>query len=171
MIELREPREPVSPDVLADVERRLAEAGHHIPPSYRAFLAEHDGGRPVRNTFTFAQHEREASSRVQSFLAAGDEEYGLVATVGRNGDIPPGILPIAGDEFGNYVCIDARDDADGPVLFWDHEEGFDDDEVDFSNLYEVAPDLQTFLDGLTAPAAPPEPEGRRGGLGRLFGRK
>jgi hypothetical protein len=41
------------------------------------------------------------------------------------------------------------------MLFGDHEEGFDDDEVDYSNLYEIAPDLQTFLDALIEP--PPLP--------------
>jgi SMI1 / KNR4 family (SUKH-1) len=154
VIELKKPRPPASAEAFAETEGRLAERGHRIPPSYREFLAEQDGGRPVKNVFRFEQHDREQSSRVAAFLGVEPAADGdLVGVVGRVGDIPPGILPIATDEFGNFVCIDTRDDRDGPVLFWDHEEGFDDDDVDFSNLYEIAPDLQTFLDGLTE--APP----------------
>jgi hypothetical protein len=173
MIELKEPRPPAPPDTLAETEERLANLGHRIPPSYRAFLAEQDGGRPVRNTFTFDQHDREQSSRVAAFLgveAAPDGD--LAGTAELVGDIPSGVLPIAGDEFGNYVCIDTRNDGDGPILFWDHEEGFDDGEPDESNLYEVAPDLETFLAALSEPTPPPAAaKSRRGGLGRLFGRQ
>ena len=155
MIEFEEHRPPAPPEALAEAERRLAELGHRIPPSYRAFLAEQDGGRPVKDTFYFEQRDRRQSSSVHSFLGVqrrGDDlTSDLAGAAGIVGDIPPGILPIAGDEVGNFICIDTRDGRDGPVLFWDHEEGFDDDEVDFSNLYEVAPDLQTFLDGLTEP--------------------
>jgi hypothetical protein len=156
MIEFEEHRPPAPPEALADTERRLAARGHRIPPSYRAFLAEQDGGRPVKDTFYFEQRDRRQSSGVSTFLGAQPRPGGsltsdLAGVVELVGDIPPGILPIADDEVGNYVCIDTRDGRDGPVLFWDHEEGFDDDEVDFSNLYEIAPDLQTFLDGLTEP--------------------
>jgi hypothetical protein len=175
MIEFKEHRPPASPEALADTERRLAARGHRIPPSYRAFLAEQDGGRPVKDTFYFEQHDRRQSSGVSSFLGVETAPGGdLASVVELVGDIPPGILPIAGDPLGNFVCIDAREGRDGPVLFWDHEEGFDDDEVDFSNLYEIAPDLQTFLDGLTeAPPLPEEPVvvSTAKGWRRLFSRR
>jgi hypothetical protein len=127
----------------------------------------------VKDALYFEQHDRRQSSSVSTFLGVEPAADGdLVGVVERVGDIPPGILPIASDEFGIFVCIDTRDDRDGPVLFWDHEEGFD-DEVDFSNLYEIAPDLQTFLDALTeAPPLEFEPIviSRRGGWRRLLRR-
>jgi hypothetical protein len=158
MIEFKEPRPPAPAEAMAEAESRLAARGHRIPPSYREFLAQQDGGRPLKkDAFSFEQHDRPQFSRITSFFgvqpAPGGDLTRVVETVG---DMPPGILPIARDELGNFVCIDTRDDRDGPVLFWDHEEGFDDDEVDFSNLYEIAPDLQTFLNGLSEP--PPLPE-------------
>jgi hypothetical protein len=160
-IELEEPRPPAPPDALAETERRLAELGRPLPPAYRAFLAEQDGGRPVRNTFAFAQGDREQSSRVASFfgvLAAPDGD--LVEAAELGGDLPEGLVAIAGDEFGNYVCLD----ADGRVRFWDHEE-------EYGNVYEVAPDLETFVDGLTEPELPPAaPEPQRSGWRRMFGR-
>ena len=64
MIEFEEHRPPASPEALAETERRLAARGHRIPPSYRAFLAEQDGGRPVNDTFYFEQRDRRQSSGV-----------------------------------------------------------------------------------------------------------
>jgi SMI1 / KNR4 family (SUKH-1) len=122
---------------------------------------------------------RRQSSGVSEFLGVEPSPSGsltgnLVGVVEIVGDIPPGILPIASDETGNFVCIDTRESRDGPVLFWDHEEGFDDDEVDYSNLHEIAPDLQTFLDGLTeAPPLPYKPVvvSTAKGWRRLFSRR
>jgi hypothetical protein len=162
VIELEDPRPPAPPEALAETERRLAELGRSLPASYRAFLAEQDGGRPVRNTFTFEQHDREQSGRVAAFLGVLPAPDGdLAETAGLVGDLPEGLLAIAGDEFGNLICLGADD---GPVVFWDHEE-------EFGNVYEVAPDLQTFIDGLTEPELPPvQPEPERSGWRRLFGR-
>jgi hypothetical protein len=158
-IELEEPRPPAPPEALAELERRLTELGRPFPPSYRAFLAEQDGGRPIRDTFTFEQHDREQSSRVAAFLGVLPAADGdLAGTAGVVGDIPEGMLAIAGDEVGNLICID----GDGRVQFWDHEE-------EYGNVYEVAPDLQTFLDGLTEPEPLPV-EPKRTGWRRLFGR-
>lgn len=160
-IQLEKPRPPAPPDALAETERRLEELGRPLPPSYRAFLAEQDGGRPIRNTFSFEQGDREQSSRVASFLGVLPAPGGdLVETAELSGDLPEGMLPIAGDEFGNSICID----EDGRVQFWDHEE-------EYGNVYEVAPDLETFIDGLTEPApSPAAPEPERTGWRRLFGR-
>src|SRR5262249_19783069 len=102
-IALAEPRPPAPPDALAETERRLAELGRPLPASYRAFLAEQDGGRPLRNTFTF--HDQ--SSRVAAFLGVEPAPDGdLASAAGLLGDLPEGWLAIAGDEFGNYVCLD-----------------------------------------------------------------
>jgi len=160
-IEVETPRPPAPPDALAEAERRLAELGRALPPSYRAFLAEQDGGRPVRNTFSFDQGDREQRSRVSSFLGVLPAPGGdLVEVAGMSGDLPADMLAIAEDEFGNSICLD----GDGRVQFWDHEE-------EYGNVYEVAPDLQTFIDGLAAPEPPPPaPEPERSGWRRLLGR-
>jgi len=160
-LELEQPRPPAPPERLAETERRLAELGRPLPPSYRAFLVEQDGGRPIRNTFSFEQDGGEQSSSVASFLGVLPAPGGdLVETAELSGDLPEGLLAIADDEFGNSICID----EDGRVQFWDHEE-------EYGNVYEVAPDLPAFLAGLTEPQRPPaEPEPERKGWRRIFGR-
>ena len=94
--------------------------------------------------------------------------------VAEGGEIPTEILPIARDPYGNRICLDGRDGRDGPVLFWDHERDSGEPENE-SNLYVIAPDLQTFLDSLTEPEPIPEellhpPSQRRFDWRRLFGR-
>jgi cell wall assembly regulator SMI1 len=171
MIELLEPRPPASPEDMAAAEKRLAELGHHLPPSYKAFLAEHDGGEPVKDRFTFEIEGRTAASRVQEFLGvapvpAPGANLVMTAAIVTN-RVPAGVLPIAPDEVGNLVCLDGREGRDGPVLFWDHEyEGDPPDEV---NLYEIAPNLQTFIDGLIEKPNPPRVHPKPRGLRRLFG--
>jgi hypothetical protein len=171
VIELRDERPPVSPDVLAAGEERLAQMGHRIPPSYKAFLVEHDGGRPVKDHFSFQQDGREETGLVHKFFGvtpAPSPGANLVTTVGLLGDrIPVGVLPIARDPYGNLVCLDGRDGRDGPVLFWDHE--YEGEPPDEANLYEIAPDLQTFLDNLYEDPDPPVVLPRKRGLKRLFG--
>jgi SMI1/KNR4 family protein SUKH-1 len=148
-LDFEEEQPPVPPEALAAAESALAELGHRIPPSYREFLAGHDGGPPVQDTFEFddldGRHQRD---RVHYFLGVADSPDGdLVETAGAlRGRVPAGLLPIAGDEYGNFLLLDARDDGDGAVWFWDHERETDEPHV--ADLAHVAPDLETFLDRL-----------------------
>jgi len=148
-----------------------------IPPSYRAFLTERDYGRPVERDFTFRRGEELDHGGVKQFLGVGPvprpamnliDVAGALAVPGR---VPSGVLPIADDPFGNSVCLDGREGRDGPVLFWDHEEEPEEPE-DESNLYFVAPDLASFLDGLTElPPLPAEPGRPPLDWRRLLGRR
>jgi hypothetical protein len=170
-IEIRDERPPVSAERLAEAEARLADIGTRIPPSYKAFLAEQDGGKPVRNVFSFQQHDREQEDFVRLFYGISESPNGdLVARADTARDsLPADVLPIATDNFGNLVVLDGRDGRDGPVLFWDHE--FQSDPPSEDDLFWVAPDLETFLAELhedtdDAPAGDEEPKGWR----RLFRR-
>jgi len=170
-IEILDERPPVSPEALAGAEARLADLGYHIPPSYKAFLAEQDGGEPVRDYFSFRQGDREQSDLVRLFFGVAPSPNGdLVEIPGLVGDrVLAGMLPIAEDSFGNLVVLDGRDGRDGPVLFWDHE--FEAEPPDESNLSWVAPDLETFLADLIEDPTPPLPVEQPKGWRRLFGRR
>jgi cell wall assembly regulator SMI1 len=169
MIELHNQRPPVGPADLEQAARALADLGHRIPPSYRGFLADQDGGEPVREEFSFEHGSRTETSSVQVFLGVAESPDGDLVSKARTlaDRVPPGVLPIADDPLGNHICIDTRDGRDGPVLFWDHE--YEGDPPDEANLYPIAPDLPTFLDRLREPE--PLPAARKPkGLKRLFGR-
>jgi hypothetical protein len=174
MIDLVDPSPPVPPAELDAAERRLAELGHPIPASYRAFLTEQDGGRPVRDRFSFEQDNQPQRDAVKAFLGvrppASPRATNLVRTARILGDrVPYGVLPIAKDHVGNLICLDGRDGRDGPVYFWDHE--YEGEPPDEANLYEIAPDLPTFLDMLREKPARPTPARRRGRLQRLLSRR
>ena len=174
MIRFSEERPPVSAEELAAAEERLAEMGFRIPPSYRAFLTERDWGRPVERDFTFRRGEELDQGVVKQFLGVapvpwpGMNLIDVAVALAVPGRVPAGVLPIADDPFGDHVCLDGREGRDGPVLFWDHDEEEPEEPEDESNLYFVAPDLASFLDGLTElPPLPAElPRGRRLAPGR-----
>jgi SMI1 / KNR4 family (SUKH-1) len=173
MTEFTDERPPVSAAELAAAEAELADLGQRIPPSYKAFLAERDGGRPVLDFFEYEKDNERDEDAVDVFLGLRDvppPAMNLVRTAGLlNGRILEGVLPIADDPYGNVICIDCRDGRDGPVLLWDHE--YESEPPDEANLYLIAPNLQMFLEGLHEnpnPLPPPEPKPK--GLKRLFGR-
>ncbi|MGI8750492.1 MAG: HNH endonuclease [Thermoleophilaceae bacterium] len=167
-IDIRDDRPPVSTETLAAAEARLAELGHPIPPSYKAFLADQDGGEPVRDFFSFRQGERDQHALVQWFYGIAESLEGdLVGEAESLIDrVPAGVLSIAGDGSGNAVVMDGRDGRDGPVYFWDHE--FEGEPPDESNLWWLAPDLETFLADLIEEPEPLPVVGPSGWR-RLFG--
>jgi hypothetical protein len=171
-IEIRDDRPPVSAERLAEAEARLVEIGTRLPPSYKAFLAEQDGGKPVRDTFSFQQHDRVQHDFVRLFFGIAESPNGDLVTEANlaRDRLPADVLPIATDNFGNLVVLDGRDGRDGPVLFWDHE--FQSDPPSEDDLFFVAPDFETFLASLEEDADDdPEPaQPARKGRRRLFGR-
>jgi hypothetical protein len=60
------------------------------------------------------------------------------------GGLPRGIVPIAGDGSGNYVCLDLRKGTDR-VAFWDKRHFWGAGEWRESDLYHVASSFEEFL--------------------------
>lgn len=176
MIELIAEEPPASADAIDAAEQELVAKGQRLPPSYRAFLAQHDGGQPKLECFRYQQGAEEREGVINEFLGVRPVPppgTNLLITAGLlRGRIPDGVLPIANDPYGNLICIDTRGGLDGPVLFWDHEFEKEDGPPDDANLYPIAPDFETFLDNLYAdPQAPPaDAKPKPKGLRRLFGR-
>lgn len=169
-IDIKDQRPPVSAERLAEAEARLAAIGTRIPPSYKAFLAQQDGGKPVRNVFSFRQHDRDQEDFVRLFYGIAESPNGdLVsrADTARN-NLPADVLPIATDNFGNLIVLDGREGRDGPVLFWDHE--FQSDPPSEDDLFWVAPDFETFLAQLRE-HVDDEPTEAVTGWRRIFGRR
>jgi hypothetical protein len=59
------------------------------------------------------------------------------------------LLPVASDQFGNLFAVSLRDEDNGSVWFWDHEEEADEDEPPTeANIKLMGPDWSTFLRSL-----------------------
>src|SRR5437667_5269996 len=88
---------------IGDLERLI---GTTLPPDYRRFLAEVNGGRPAPSDFEGPTGD---GSLVNWFFTLNQEErlYFIPNEIAASNDrIPPRLLPIADDPFGNIVLLD-----------------------------------------------------------------
>jgi hypothetical protein len=70
--------------------------------------------------------------------------------------VPPDLLPIASDSFGNVICVGIRGKRRRRIYFWDHEDEFDDNgqgRQDYGNVYLLADSFDEFLGKLREPTA------------------
>jgi cell wall assembly regulator SMI1 len=112
---------PITKRRLASVERTL---GVELPNAYRNFLLTFNGGRPFPAHFVLSRGGASQWTKIHFFFGVDDDTLSCDLLWNYNAyknRLPAGVIPIAGDEFGNRFCLDLRVSRDGPVLFWDHE--------------------------------------------------
>lgn len=130
--------------------------GRSIPPEYREFLFQHNGGRPEPSEFAMAGLRKGTTElgAVRCFLGIGtpEETENLDYVLGVFGDrMPSRIFPIARDPGGNFICISSEGADAGMVYFWDHERETDTGELPGDqNLYLIADSFDEFLNMLSA---------------------
>jgi hypothetical protein len=132
---------PVPETAVEELERRL---GRVLPPAYRAYLRQQNGG--------WLEDNNEAVKIVFGVGAdpsALDLWRKLDVFAGR---VPSWLLPVAQDEYGNLFCVSLRDADLGSVWFWDHEEEADEGEPPTEdNLTRRDDDWTAFLASLRPP--------------------
>jgi cell wall assembly regulator SMI1 len=136
----------------SDVDRVEEQLGASLPDSYRAFLLKFNGGRPDHYHFD-VRGWRHQTSLVNDFNGIVPGEYNdLVEHAEVLEDrVPSGFIPIADDPGGNAILLSLEGPTRGTVYFWDHEEEPDDPGEaldDYPNIYRLADDFETFLEGL-----------------------
>ena len=123
-----------------------------LPENYRAFLMMHNGGRPEPGSFSFVEGK---SGRTESSVAwffavhpgrseSFEVNYRIFKILSMR--IPLNLIPIAGDPFGNLICMSFGGDDAGFIYFWDHEK--ERRKPDYKNCYLIAKSLEQFLDEL-----------------------
>ena len=128
------------------LERRM---GATLPPSYRRFLLEFNGGRPTPDGVDVKGLE-DSPTDVTVFFGIGRSlececiEWSLTALVER---LEPRLVPIAGDSGGSVFCLSLRDQDYGAILYCDLQSVYGDFEAT-PEFYPVAPDFDTFLDSI-----------------------
>ncbi len=138
------------PLTAADLQAVEARIGRPIPPAYRAFLLQHNGGYPDLADFCFADSTGDGGS-VAAFLGVNvpapmDLEHYLHVYRDR---IPPTMFPIAHDPGGNLILLATAGPDNGAVYFWDHEaEAEEGDPPTAVNLTRIAADFAAFLSSL-----------------------
>ncbi len=143
---------PLSPERLARAEVNM---GVTFPAGYREFMLVHNGGKPSRREFVFAEETGPyTDSSVRSFYPIEDsaslslEWHHKILCHVKPPRIPRDMIPIGGDSFGNQICIGISGPRCGHVYFWDHEKE-DDDEPTYGNMHLIARSFSEFLAKLT----------------------
>jgi SMI1 / KNR4 family (SUKH-1) len=121
-----------------------------LPAAYRNFLKATDGGVPDRRTFPIAGMKDNPFGGIQCFFGLNSPtevntlvwNYDLYA-----GGFPRGIVPIAGNGGGDYVCLDLRDGQDR-VVFWNFRHYWGTGQWRDTDLYHVANTFDEFLASL-----------------------
>jgi cell wall assembly regulator SMI1 len=93
-----------------------------LPDDYRQMLMSHHGDAPLESEYRLSTPEGEMFGGIGIFLSPDPyAEGGILAVASR---FARGVVPIAEDGGGNFLCFDFRDVSNGSevkVVYWDHE--------------------------------------------------
>ncbi|WP_052518428.1 SMI1/KNR4 family protein [Archangium violaceum] len=145
-VNLEESYAPLSTRQIEEVESTLA---IELPRDYRAFLLSNNGGRPIPDAFQMSGRWE----MVDRFLGIHEGEHdNLLDYVNAyQGRLPPELLPIAHDAFGNLICLAVRGGEYGGVYFWDHEwEAGSGGPSNYDNVTCIAESFEAFLASMRA---------------------
>ena len=171
------PAGPTNLRQLATLEQHI---GHPLPPEYREFLLEHNGGHPSPDAFMLREKKMETEHIVFCFFPMRNLALGVVevddmeelrkwplhcAWDDLQADLKnlykkqlnPPLLPIGTDGLSNYICVVLAGGDAGAVRFLDHKT---------ARHQPLAPGMSAFLKSLRprrrsdhwdqrAPAGPP----------------
>lgn len=124
-----------------------------LPESYKSFL------RTNNNVWLTAGSEEtllpdQVPIYVDRFYDAISRSGALPELVKENQDyghrLPAETITIGSDVYGNQILLMLEGEDVGYVLIWDHDnEGFEDAPPDpYHNVYELASDIETFVDAI-----------------------
>lgn len=142
----------------SDLQRLEEYFGRRLPDSYKEFLR-------VNNNVWMAEGFEETILPDQVPIQI-DRFYNAINSDGKIPEVveinhvygqrlPAETITIGSDVYGNQLLLVIEDSDSGCVLIWDHEhEGFEEPPPDpYHNVYELAPDLETFVNAIGCPKA------------------
>jgi hypothetical protein len=145
--EVIRPNAPVGEEGLESFERRH---DLKLPGSYRVFLMQINGGRPVPPLFPIEGFPNNPEGGIQAFFglaaAIATEDLDLVLA-DIKGNVPRGILPIACTDGDDFVVLDLRE-AGVPAKFWDRRPFWGANIWNERDLYPVAKSFDALLASL-----------------------
>jgi len=154
------PAGPTSEKEIAKFEKYV---GHRLPDDYRAFLLEHNGGRPEPDALMVPMQEDEmAEDIVMCFFPMRDRKLGEVEVEELEElrtwplhcawddlqndleelyekELKHPVMPIGTDGSSNYFCITLSGKKAGSVVFLENE---------MAEITPLAPSFTAFLDML-----------------------
>jgi hypothetical protein len=134
----------VSLEDLQALERRYSIA---LTEDYAQFLVETNGGQPSLTAFDVPDWPGKRAD-VHYLFELGTGKYGLEYWIEfLRDDLPEGMIPIAVDLGGNFICLELQDPYRGDVYYWDSspDHGLTEDD---DTLFLVAESFREFLSKL-----------------------
>jgi hypothetical protein len=103
---------------IAKVEKAF---GIRFPDDYRTFVKTQRGGTPSPQVVKI--QGRRSPGVLSSLLnfVPGDDDYILENHDWIKDRLATGVIPIAGDPAGNYICFDFGGKGDPKIVWWEHE--------------------------------------------------
>lgn len=142
-----EPNPPINEKDLANFATRHK---LELPEAYKSFLLRNNGGRPVKSAFPIKGFAGNPFGIVHVFLGIKadieTEDLENILTLECQ-NIPIGILPIASNGCGDFICIDLRKEGQ-PVVFWDRKPYWGSGIWNERDLYPVAQNFDALLQSL-----------------------
>ncbi|HOZ48660.1 MAG TPA: SMI1/KNR4 family protein [Candidatus Hydrogenedentes bacterium] len=113
------PQTPVTP---VEVERFETVSKVNLPEDFKSWLLRHNGSCPEPPRIDLDDGQ---GIYLNSFLSFSRQDkynvFSMIETM--SGRLPEGLVPIADDSGGNFVCFRYSSRTSQPeVVFWDHEE-------------------------------------------------
>ncbi|MCC8399133.1 MAG: SMI1/KNR4 family protein [Rickettsia endosymbiont of Platyusa sonomae] len=147
--------------IFEDIEKIEKIKNCELPLNYKNFLLKHNGGRPGIATFdiqdNILSNGEENGSSINWFYGICLDKNSIMCVYDifyrievRDNRIPKELIPIAGDSFGNEICLCIQGENYGKVYFWDHEnEVMDPKQAPWwENIYLISDSFTEFLEGL-----------------------
>jgi cell wall assembly regulator SMI1 len=113
------PQTPASEDDLSSVSTSIRQS---LPNDFRAWLLKHNGAAPEPSELSL---EGGRVLVINCFVSFSSDDSSNVVSILEmlRGRLPNGLIPIAEDHGGNYVCFRYNSTTSSPdVVLWLHEE-------------------------------------------------
>lgn len=149
MIRTKEAGPPIAEVDIAAFERKYALA---LPPAYRRFLLESNGGRPERDLCPVPNFPPEPVARIEFFFGIGHPIKTCDLAWNRGVYSPPDFVVIAYTASGDTFCVGLSEEYYDQVFFWDYYGDLE------HRLHRVANSFEEFLNGLTRDEHSPKME-------------
>jgi cell wall assembly regulator SMI1 len=144
-------RDPFPPTNEAAIRQFEVQLNVDLPSTYRSFLLDYNGGRPLRAEFPITGDPLNPSGTINWFFGIHDGQHYDVRraySVYQN-RVPANFLPIAEDPGGNLICLSIAGNDYGVVYFWDHDyEALSDEVPGYENVYLITNSFAELLESL-----------------------
>lgn len=155
-INLEDGMDPIDVGRLLEFEAKIR---CPLPPAYREFLIQTNGGQPATCNNSISVCGRPEFNPevdrldVDLFYPINDQKYPNIELSDQfavlESRIPLATIPIARTAFGDKFLIAVRGPHLGRIYFWDHEsEGFSPPADRLHNVAELYHSFEEFLEGL-----------------------